>query len=200
MDINSFLSLDYDAYTISCIIDSYLDKVMEFTYYKDLQDMTEEIKDVIKPQLQKELEELYEGKGLNTKTKKSDLYSILENKLNKIYEIIDSPVKQLILLEASIRNLQKDCNPNDKDIQRYELLGLNKVTITMAIKLKLFARYEKLLPKKRTSAFKENYPLLDSCYKVYEGYKANKEAEEKFITVHNNNGISEKVQGQGTDA
>ena len=83
MDINSFLSLDYDAYTISCIIDNYLDKVMEFTYYKDLQDMTEEIKDVIKPQLQKELEELYEGKGLNTKTKKSDLYSILENKLNK---------------------------------------------------------------------------------------------------------------------
>ncbi len=194
MDINSFLSFDYDAYTISCIIDDYLDKVMEFTYYKDLQDMTEEIKDVIKPQLQKELEELYEGKGLNTKTKKSDLYSILENKLNKIYEIIDSPVKQLILLEASIRNLQKDCNPNDKDIQRYELLGLNKVTITMAIKLKLFARYEKLLPKKRTSVFKENYPLLNSCYKVYEGYKANKEAEDKFITVHNNNGISEKVQ------
>lgn len=194
MDINSFLSLDYDSYTLSCIIDSYLDKVMEFTYYKDLQDMTEEIKDVIKPQLQKELEELYEGKGLNTKTKKTDLYSVLENKLNKIYEIIDSPVKQLILLEASIRNLQKDCNPNDKDIQRYELLGLNKVTITMAIKLKLFARYEKLLPKKRTSVFKENYPLLNSCYKVYEGYKANKEAEDKFITVHNNNGISEKVQ------
>jgi hypothetical protein len=99
--------------------------------------MNKEIKDVIKPQLQKELEELYEGKGLNTKTKKSDLYSILENKLNKIYEIIDSPVKQLILLEASIRNLQKDGYPEDKDIQRYELLGLNKVTITMAIKLNL---------------------------------------------------------------
>ena len=194
MDVNYFLGIDYDAYTISCIIDHYLDKVMQFTYYKDLQDMTEEIKDVIKPQLQKELEELYEGKGLNTKTKKSDLYSILENKLNKIYEIIDSPVKQLILLETSIRNLQKDGYPEDKDIQRYELLGLNKVTITMAIKLKLFARYEKLLPKKRTSTFKENYPLLNSCYQVYEGYKANKEAEEKFITVHNNNGISEKVQ------
>ena len=138
MDVNYFLGVDYDAYTISCIIDHYLDKVMQFTYYKDLQDMTEEIKDVIKPQLQKELEELYEGKGLNTKTKKSDLYSILENKLNKIYEIIDSPVKQLILLEASIRNLQKDGYPEDKDIQRYELLGLNKVTITMAIKLNLF--------------------------------------------------------------
>ena len=98
MDINSFLSLDYDAYTISCIIDSYLDKVIEFTYYKDLQDMTEEIKDVIKPQLQEKLEELFKGKGLNTKTKKSDLYSILEDKLKEIYEIIDSPVKQLILL------------------------------------------------------------------------------------------------------
>ena len=194
MDINSFLSLDYDAYTISCIIDNYLDKVMEFTYYKDLQDMTEEIKDVIKPQLQEKLEELFKGKGLNTKTKKSDLYSILEDKLKEIYEIIDSPVKQLILLEASIRNLQEGCNPDATDIQRYELLGLNKLSITMAIKLKLFARYEKLLPKRRTSSFKESYPLLDSCYKVYEGYKTNKEAEDKFVTVHNNNGISEKVQ------
>ena len=194
MDINSFLSLDYDAYTISCIIDSYLDKVMEFTYYKDLQDMTNEIKDVIKPQLQEKLEELFKGKGLNTKTKKSDLYSILEDKLKEIYEIIDSPVKQLILLEASIRNLQQDSSPNDTDIQRYELLGLNKLSITMAIKLKLFARYEKLLPKKRTSSFKESYPLLNSCYKVYEGYKTNKEAEDKFVTIHNNNGISEKIQ------
>ena len=194
MDNSVFFNLDYDNYTLEVIVDNFLDKVVEFAYYKELKEYSASIKDTLKPIILNELEDLFEGKGLNTKTKKSDLYNILENKLNLIFKLLDTPMRELLFIESSIKKVNGTNNTDQKDIQRYELLGLNKASITGAIKLKLFARYQRLLPKKRTIQFKDEYPILNSCYGMYEGYQANKEADEKYIKVHNNGGISDVIQ------
>ena len=170
MDINVFLNLDYDLYSLEVMVDDYIDKLISFSVYPQLKEAMSELFVYLKPKLLEELEDLFKGKGLNTKTKKSELYETLENKLRNISNLLHLPIKESLFTRVFIEG-----EPSSIEFQSAELISMNVMVIEVALKNKLMARYEKLLPKKRTSAFKENYPLLDSCYKVYEGYKANKE-------------------------
>ena len=205
MDFNVYQDLNYEPYAIEFMVNNYFEKLVNYIYFDDLRRL---LKEILIPEVREplidELNELFIGKGLNTKTKKQVLYSELENRIDKCFSYIKEPI--LKVLESELQylttsNIDKDKRNEElkklgcpSDEQRHFNLNMCKVALTGAIRLKVFARYEKLLPKKRTSSFKESYPLLNSCFEFYEQYKLNKEAEDKYVTIHNNNGISEKVQ------
>ena len=137
--------------------------------------------------------ELFEGKGLNTKTKKSDLYETLEKKLNDIFYLTREVPRNILIKNLSFKALVGE-HPSDEDTLKAERIAMLSGVIQGSLKIKVIARYEKLLPKRRTAQFKENYPLLENAFKMYEQYDFNKQAEETYLTIHNNNGISEQVQ------
>ena len=52
--------------------------------------------------------ELFEGKGLNTKTKKSDLYTTLEDKLKKINHLVREIPRDILATNWTFRALSGD--------------------------------------------------------------------------------------------
>lgn len=137
--------------------------------------------------------ELFEGKGLNTKTKKSDLYTTLENKLEEINHLVREIPRDIIATNWTFKALSGE-EPSPEDTLKAERVAMLSGVIQGSLKIKVIARYEKLLPKRRTKDFKEKYPLLENAFKMYEQYNFNQEAEQKYMTIHNNNGISDIVQ------
>lgn len=137
--------------------------------------------------------DLFEGKGLNTKTKKSYLYETLENKLSEINYLIREVPRDILIKNWTFKALSGE-EPSVEDTLKAEKVAMLSGVIQGSLKIKVIARYEKLLPKRRTNDFKEKYPLLENAFKMYEQYDFNQEAEQKYMTIHNNNGISEKVQ------
>lgn len=137
--------------------------------------------------------ELFEGKGLNTKTKKSDLYTTLENKLDEINRTVREIPRGIVITDWTFKALSGE-EPSPEEILKAERIAMLSGVIQGSLKIKVITRYKKLLPKRRTKDFKEKYPLLENAFKMYEQYNLNQEAEQKYMTIHNNNGISEKVQ------
>lgn len=137
--------------------------------------------------------ELFEGKGLNTKTKKSDLYATLENKLEEINYFIKDVPRNIVAAKLTLNALSGE-EPSVEDNLIAERIAMLSGLIQGSLKIKVIARYEKLLPKRRSKDFKEKYPLLENAFKMYDLYNLNQEAEQKYMTIHNNNGISEQVQ------
>lgn len=135
--------------------------------------------------------DLFEGDNFNTKTKKSVLYQTLEDKLKVIFTIVYEAPKTLICFNALV-------DPNNieskETMQKVQNAAMISGIIQGAIKIKIIARYKKLLPKRRTKDFKEKYPTLNNAFDMYEQYAANKKAKEDFVKVHNNNAISEVVK------
>lgn len=137
--------------------------------------------------------ELFEGKGLNTKTKKSDLYTTLEDKLKEINHLVREIPRDILATNWTFRALSGE-EPSPEDTLKAEKIAMLSGVIQGSLKIKVISRYEKLLPKRRTKDFKEKYPFLENAFKMYEQYNFNVEAEQKYMTIHNNNGISEQVQ------
>lgn len=136
--------------------------------------------------------ELFEGKGLNTKTKKSDLYTTLEDKLKKINHLVREIPRDILATNWTFRALSGE-EPSPEDTLKAEKIAMLSGVIQGSLKIKVISRYEKLLPKRRTKDFKEKYPFLENAFKMYEQYNFNVEAEQKYMTIHNNNGISDII-------
>lgn len=135
--------------------------------------------------------DLFEGDNFNTKTKKSVLYQTLEDKLKVIFTIVYEAPKGLICFNALIDADNANSKENMLKVQNAAMVS---GIVQGAIKIKIIARYKKLLPKRRTKEFKEKYPTLNDAFDMHEQYEANKKAKEDFVKVHNNNAISEVVK------
>ena len=113
--------------------------------------------------------DLFEGKGLNTKTKKSYLYETLENKLSEINYLIREVPRDILIKNWTFKALSGE-EPSVEDTLKAEKVAMLSGVIQGSLKIKVIARYEKLLPKRRTNDFKEKYPLLENAFKMYEQY------------------------------
>lgn len=192
MQDNIFFNLDYDKFTLEELIDNYFEKIINAAVSPKMKSNLENIQNHTQSNLINFLYDLFEGKGYNTKTKKSVLYEELEKRVKNILFIIQTMANEnmkLVAIEKAIKEISKD------DEERcFQTVGMMSSMLNNAIKCKLIYRYEKLLPKKRSASFKKNYPILESCFKSYETYKMNEEAKGNYTKIHNNEGISDVVQ------
>ena len=187
---NVFFNLDYDEYSLTELVEQYFDKIINVAITPKMQDGLKKMKSNVN--VTDQLLDLFKGKGYNTKTKKSDLYSSLEKRVKNILFVIQTITNNCMKLTAIESDMREF--PIEEVERCYQTVAMTSFMLNNAIKCKLIYRYEKLLPKRRTKDFKEKYPLLESCFKSYEQYKINEESEENYIKIHNNEGISDTVQ------
>lgn len=192
MQDNVFFNLDYDEFTLEELIENYFEKIINAAVSLKMKSNLESIQRHTQARLIDLLCNLFEGEGFNTKTKKSVLYEKLEKKVRNIFfrvQTIANENMKLVAIEKTMKEISKE------DEERcFQTVGMMSSMLNNAIKCKLIYRYEKLLPKKRSAAFKKNYPILESCFRNYETYKMNEEAKKKYTKIHNNEGISDVVQ------
>lgn len=139
------------------------------------------------------LDALFNRMNFNTKTKKSELYSYLDVHLINI-EIIThhNPTDRLITLADKLEELGEEFSFNiNQLIMDISMVGR---TLETAIKYKVICKYRHLLPTRFTNSFKEQYRWLYKAIETYETLKINKTAKEKYIQIHNNEGISDIIQ------
>ena len=192
MQDNIFFNLDYDEFTLEELIENYFEKIINAAVSLKMKSNLESIQRHTQARLIDLLCNLFEGEGFNTKTKKSVLYEKLEKKVRNIFFIIQTTAHENMKLVA-IEKTMKEISKEDEE-RSFQTVGMMSSMLNNAIKCKLIYRYEKLLPKKRSAAFKKNYPILESCFRNYETYKMNEEAKKKYTKIHNNEGISDVVQ------
>ena len=76
MDFNVYQDLNYEPYAIEFMVNNYFEKLVNYIYFDDLRRL---LKEILIPEVREplidELNELFIGKGLNTKTKKKENYS-----------------------------------------------------------------------------------------------------------------------------
>lgn len=192
MQDNVFFNLDYDKFTLEELIENYFEKIINAAVSLKMKSNLESIQRHTQARLIYLLCDLFKGEGFNTKTKKSVLYEELEKKVRNIFFIVQTMANENMKLVA-IEKTMKEISKEDEE-RCFQTVGMMSSMLNNAIKCKLIYRYEKLLPKKRSAAFKKNYPILESCFKNYETYKMNEEAKENYTKIHNNEGISDVVQ------
>lgn len=142
------------------------------------------------------LENLFYNYNFNTKTNKNKvLYPTLNNDLKELAR------KTVYYFESFLRQ-QKVLTEEDEDRlfnffnqeQHFYLLG--KI-IFNNLANKVIYKYRHLLPTRISNTFKESYVWIYNSLKTYETFQANKEAEEKYIQIHNNEGISDVIKHLG---
>lgn len=140
----------------------------------------------------KTLDAIFNGK-FNTKTKKSDLYRYLNNYLINIELLTyQYPTDKYLTLADELEKTNTNLSFNvDQFIIDISMLGRN---LSNSIHYKLVCKYKHLLPKKYTTAFKSNYRWLFKAIETYNTIQANRVANDKYIQIHNNEGISDIVQ------
>ena len=139
------------------------------------------------------LDALFNRMNFNTKTKKSELYNYLNVHLINI-ELVTHyhPTDRLITLADKLEELGEEFSFNvNQLIMDISMVGR---TLEIAIKYKVVCKYRHLLPKRFTNSFKEEYRWLYDAIVSYETLQANKTAEERYIQIHNNEGISDIIQ------
>lgn len=172
-DVLKFLSKYYQTY---------------FPYYNDKHDYFNET-----------LDDLFRKPNFNTKTKKSDLYEYLQINLMRLSILTEyQPIKHVDELEKRLKESGREVNDifeegYDIDKYRYDTSFVG-MTLKYAVLNKVVAKYRHLLPTRRTKSFKERYNYLDDAINIYEAFQSNKEADNKYIQIHNNEGISDIVQ------
>ena len=172
-DVLKFLSKYYQTY---------------FPYYNDKHDYFNET-----------LDDLFRKPNFNTKTKKSDLYEYLQINLMRLSILTEyQPIKHVEELEKRLKESGREVNDifeegYDIDKYRYDTSFVG-MTLKYAILNKVVSKYRHLLPTRRTKSFKERYNYLDEAIHIYESFEGNKEAEKKYIQIHNNEGISDVIQ------
>lgn len=129
----------------------------------------------------------------NTKTKKSDLYRYLNNYLiNMELLTYQYPTDKYITLADELEKTNTNLSFNiDQFIMDISMLGRN---LSNSIHFKMVCKYKHLLPKRYTTAFKNNYRWLYKAIETYNTIQANRVANDKYIQIHNNEGISDIVQ------
>ena len=172
-DVLKFLSKYYQTY---------------FPYYNDKHDYFNET-----------LDDLFRKPNFNTKTKKSDLYEYLQINLMRLSILTEyQPIKHVDELEKRLKESGREVNDifeEDYDIDKYRYdTSFVGMTLKYAVLNKVVAKYRHLLPTRRTKSFKERYNYLDDAINIYEAFQSNKEADNKYIQIHNNEGISDIVQ------
>ena len=139
------------------------------------------------------LDALFNRMNFNTKTKKSELYNYLNIHLINIELVTHyNPTDRLITLADKLEELGEEFSFNiNQLIMDISMVGR---TLEIAIKYKVVCKYRHLLPKRFTNSFKEEYRWLYDAIVSYETLQANKTAEERYIQIHNNEGISDIIQ------
>lgn len=146
------------------------------------------------------LEDLFLKPNFNTKTKKSDLYEYLQINLMRLSILAEyHPIKHVTdktpsLIEKSGKTEEEFFGEGySYDDHKYDV-SFMAMTLKYAVQNKVVAKYRHLLPTRRTKSFKERYNYLDDAINIYEAFQSNKEADNKYIQIHNNEGISDIVQ------
>lgn len=146
------------------------------------------------------LEDLFLKPNFNTKTKKSDLYEYLQINLMRLSILAEyHPIKHVTdktpsLIEKSGKTEEEFFGEGySYDDHKYDV-SFMAMTLKYAVQNKVVAKYRHLLPTRRTKSFKERYNYLEDAIRVYESFESNKEADNKYIQIHNNEGISDIVQ------
>ena len=129
----------------------------------------------------------------NTKTKKSDLYRYLNNYLINIELLTyQYPTDKYLTLADELEKTNTNLSFNvDQFIIDISMLGRN---LSNSIHFKMVCKYKHLLPKRYTTAFKNNYRWLFKAIETYNTIQANRVANDRYIQIHNNEGISDVVQ------
>ena len=146
------------------------------------------------------LEDLFLKPNFNTKTKKSDLYEYLQINLMRLIILVEyHPIKHVVedtptmLKEKGISEEEFFGEDYSLNEHKYDV-SFMAMALKYAVQNKVVAKYRHLLPTRRTKSFKERYNYLDEAIHVYESFEGNKEAEKKYIQIHNNEGISDVIQ------
>lgn len=146
------------------------------------------------------LEDLFLKPNFNTKTKKSDLYEYLQINLMRLIILVEyHPIKHVVedtptmLKEKGISEEEFFGEDYSLNEHKYDV-SFMAMALKYAVQNKVVAKYRHLLPTRRTKSFKERYNYLEDAIRVYESFESNKEADNKYIQIHNNEGISDIVQ------